>query len=156
MRDLGGRDQADVAREIGRQWGVGRKGNPGDPARNTGVIILLVPKETSADGRGHLRIETGNGAEGFITDATAGAIQDEAVPFFRQGDYGSGIELLTLRVAQRFANNFGFALDTTLRPPVQQSPDLGQPRGSSRGGGINPVVLFILFLIIMSFLSGGR
>src|ERR1043166_8330238 len=86
LPDLGTRDVADVAREIGRQWKVGAAGKPGDRARNTGVIILVVPKESSKEGRGHLRIETGRGAEGFITDATSGAIQDEALPLFRAGD----------------------------------------------------------------------
>src|SRR5205823_2565694 len=33
LRDLAGRDKADVALQIGRQWGVGKKGNPGDVAR---------------------------------------------------------------------------------------------------------------------------
>ena len=80
LPDLKGRDPADVALEIGRQWKVGKAGGPGDRARNTGVIILVVPKETSSDGRGHVQIGTGQGAEGFITDATTGAIQDEAIP----------------------------------------------------------------------------
>jgi len=155
LRDLAGRDKNDVALQIGRQWGVGKKGNPGDRARNTGVVILLVPKETSSDGRGHIAISTGQGTEGFITDATAGAIQDEALPFLRQADYGSALELITLRVAQRFAREFDFTLDTTLRAPVEQAPDLSR-RGGSRSRGINPVVLFILFVVIMSLISGGR
>src|SRR5262245_2232313 len=45
LPDLNGRDPADVAREIGRQWRVGAAGGPGERARNAGVIILLVPKE---------------------------------------------------------------------------------------------------------------
>src|SRR5438874_1457362 len=110
LPDIGTHDVADVAREIGRQWKVGAAGKPGDPARNTGVIILVVPKETSSDGRGHLRIENGRGAEGFITDATTGQIRDEALTHFRQGDYGGGIELMTLRVAQRYASEFRFTL----------------------------------------------
>src|SRR5688500_7944075 len=78
LPSLNGRDPSDIARELGRQWKVGAKGGrPGDRAANTGMVILLVPKETSSDGRGYIRIETGLGAEGFITDATAGAIQDE-------------------------------------------------------------------------------
>ena len=44
MTDLRGRDPADVAREIGRQWQVGAKGGPGDLARNAGVIIMVLPK----------------------------------------------------------------------------------------------------------------
>src|SRR6185295_2196236 len=78
--DLKGRDASEVARTIGREWKVGAKGGPGDRARNAGTIILVVPRHTSSDGHGHVRIEVGSGAEGFITDATAGAIQDEAIP----------------------------------------------------------------------------
>src|SRR5688572_1308906 len=53
LADLDGRDPADVAREIGRQWKVGKTGDAGDATRNAGAVILLVPKETSSDGRGH-------------------------------------------------------------------------------------------------------
>ena len=45
LPDLKGRPVEEVGLQIGRQWGVGRKGNPGDPARNTGVILLVVPKK---------------------------------------------------------------------------------------------------------------
>src|SRR3954469_4086261 len=79
LPDLKDRDIADVARTIGRDWKVGAAGSVGDAKKNAGVIILLVPKATSSDGRGHVRIETGYGAEGFLTDATTGAIQDEAL-----------------------------------------------------------------------------
>src|ERR687895_2266057 len=65
LPNLGGRDVAEVALQIGRRWKVGRAGRPGDPARNTGVVILVVPKETSSEGRGRFRIETGTGAGGF-------------------------------------------------------------------------------------------
>src|SRR4051812_13254659 len=58
LPDLGGRPIEEVTLNIGRQWKVGGNGKPGDRARNTGVIILVVPKETSRDGQGHLRIET--------------------------------------------------------------------------------------------------
>jgi uncharacterized protein len=116
LKDLGGRDIADIARQFGREWKVGKKGQPGDRARNTGVIILVVPKESSADGRGHVRIETGSGAEGFITDGDAGQIRDAAIPYFKQRDYGGGIALMTAQVAQRFAGEFGFALDSSLVP----------------------------------------
>ena len=43
LPDLGGRPIEEVSLAIGRQWKVGQNGKPGDPARNTGVIILLVP-----------------------------------------------------------------------------------------------------------------
>ncbi|HJU66239.1 MAG TPA: TPM domain-containing protein, partial [Gemmatimonadaceae bacterium] len=86
LPDIGQRDVADVARTIGREWRVGQAGEPGDPARNTGVIILIVPKETNSDGMGRFRIETGYGAEGFLPDAVTGRIQDEALPMLRAQD----------------------------------------------------------------------
>jgi uncharacterized protein len=138
LPDLGGRPVEEVSLRIGREWKVGGKANPGDPARNTGVIILVVPKETSADGRGYMRIETGNGAEGFITDATTGQFRDEAIPYFQRRDYGGGIELLTLRVAQRFANEFHFQVDPSFQAPSQPAPS--RATGARRGRSIPPAV----------------
>lgn len=153
LADLGGRDPSDIAREIGRSWKVGNFASIGDRSRNAGVVILVVPKETSSDGHGYCRVEVGQGAEGFITDATSGEICREATPAFRQQDYGTGIELVTLRVAQRYAQEFGFALDTSLPTPVVRQPARSP---SSGGGGINPLVLLVIFFIVISILGGGR
>ena len=84
LPNLGGRPVEEVSLRLGREWKVGADAAIGDQARNAGVIILLVPKETSDDGRGYCRIETGQGTEGFITDATSGTICREAVPEFRR------------------------------------------------------------------------
>jgi uncharacterized protein len=92
LSDIGDRVAADVALQIGREWKVGKIGNPGDPTRNAGAVILVVPKETNSDGRGRCFIATGQGTEGFITDATAGDICREATPAFIQKDYASGLE----------------------------------------------------------------
>ena len=61
LTSLEGRTRDEVALQIGREWRIGQKGQPGDPARNTGIVVLVVPKETSPDGSGHLKIETGLG-----------------------------------------------------------------------------------------------
>jgi uncharacterized protein len=158
MSDIGDRDVQEVSLQIGRQWKVGKIGDPGDPTRNAGAVILLVPKETSKDGRGHCFISTGRGSEGFITDADAGDICREATPAFAQRDYSAGLELVTLRTAQRFANEFHFQLDTSLAP----APQLGEPplENPGSGGGIPPFVWLIIFFVVLSVLSsagrGGR
>jgi uncharacterized protein len=154
LSDLGGREPSDIALRIGREWKVGNMAAIGDRSRNAGVVILLVPKETSSDGRGHCRVETGQGAEGFITDATSGEICREATPAFMQRDYGTGLELVTLRVAQRYAQEFGFALDTTLEAPAMPVQRTSPSRRG--GGGINPIVLLIILFIVLSVLGGGR
>ena len=149
LPDLAGRDVADIALRIGREWKVGKIGAPGDPTRNAGAVILLVPKETASDNRGRCFVATGQGTEGFITDATAGDICREATPYFMQRDYSSGMDLVTLRVAQRFAQEFNFALDTTLAPVTAPL----RPSQKSDGGGIPPFVIFIIFFVILSILN---
>ena len=151
LPDLGGRDATDVAREIARQWKVGTAGGPGDRARNAGVVILIVPKETSLDGRGYSRVEVGSGAEGFLTDATTGAFQDEAIPLLRERDYSGGIELITARVAERYAVEFGFVLDSSVAAEIPQQRPRRGPSGT-----IPPFFWFILLIVIMRILTRRR
>ena len=147
LPDIGQRDVADVALGIARDWKVGSNADVGDRARNAGILILVVPKETSSDGRGHISIMTGQGSEGFITDATAGDIRREATPYLVRQDYSSAMELLTLRVAQRFAGEFGFDLDTALVPQGFTE----QP--ARRRGEVPPQALLIVFLILLFVFS---
>ena len=149
LPDLQGREPADVALRIGREWKVGKLGDPGDPTRNAGAVILLVPKETNSDNRGRCFVATGQGTEGFITDFAAADICREATPMFAQRDYSAGLELVTLRVAQKFAGEFGFSLDTSLAPP----PVRMERRERSGGSSINPFFFFIIIWIVIAILS---
>ncbi len=149
MADIGDRQASEVALAIGRQWKVGQNDAVGTRSRNAGVVILLVPKETNSSGRGSCRIEVGQGSEGFITDGMSGEICREATPFFREGDYARGLTVVTTRVAQRFAAEFGFELDSTLvrRRAPRSDPEIT----------INPlVVLIIIFIIIFLLSRAGR
>ena len=147
LANIGDEAAADVALRIGREWKLGKIGNPGDPTRNAGAVVLLVPKETNSDGQGRCFIATGQGAEGFITDATAGDICREATPAFRVRDYATGMEIVTLRTAQRFANEFNFTIDTALVPVERVSTGRRQSRG------IPPFVFVILFFVVLQVLS---
>ncbi len=149
LPDLGGRDVAQVALEIGRQWGVGANAAIGNRARNAGVVILVVPKETSSDGRGHVRIETGRGSEGFLTDAQSGDIQREAIPYFQRQDYDGAMLLIAGRVAERFAAEFQFSLDTAVLPP-QTSGRVPRSPGSR---GIPPGAVLLVFVVIFVLLT---
>ncbi|HEX3159171.1 MAG TPA: TPM domain-containing protein [Gemmatimonadaceae bacterium] len=145
---LGNREAQEVALRIGREWGVGAKGDVGDRARNAGTVILVAPKETNAGGRGQCFILTGRGTEGFIIDADAGTWCREATAYFRNRDYGSGLELLTFRVAQDYATEFGFALDTAL---ARQAPAPVAQRAARRG--VSPLVLVFLFFVFMMIMG---
>ena len=148
LKDLGGREAGDVALQIGREWKVGANAKIGDKARNAGVILLVVPKESSADRKGHMYIATGQGAEGFITDAVAGDIRREAMPALRAADYATAITLMTQRIAERYAAEFGFTLDSA---DVQR---MAQPRAPPRrSGGFSPVLFIVAIMIIFIVLS---
>jgi uncharacterized protein len=154
LPDIGLRAPVDVALAIGRAWGVGANAAIGQRTRNAGVVILLVPKETSSSGRGACFVTTGQGTEGFITDAEAAAICREATPYFREREYGPGLQVVADRVADQFAEEFGFARDSsTGLAPGMQPPEI-QPSSRSRGGGgLSPFVIFALFIVAYIILS---
>ena len=150
LADLAGRDVADVALALGRQWGVGARADIGERARNAGVVVLLVPRETSGDGRGYIAIQVGQGAEGFITDATSGEIRREATPLLQQGEYGQALALITARLSQRYAAEFQFALDSVAVP--RQAA-----RQPSRRNRIPPgLIIVVIFVLINLMNSRGR
>ncbi|MGQ0645960.1 MAG: TPM domain-containing protein [Gemmatimonadaceae bacterium] len=147
MPDIAGRDVGDVALGIGREWKLGENAAVGDRARNAGVVVLLIPKETASDGRGQISIQTGQGAEGFITDAIAGDIRREAIPYLQAQDYSSALELITQRLAQRYAAEFGFSLDSSVvNPRFVEQPSRGRVQ-------IPPGALLLLFVVVMVVLS---
>jgi uncharacterized protein len=155
LPDLKGQSPSDVALQIGRDWKVGKFGQPGDPNRNAGVIILVVPKETNSSGKGECHIEVGRGAEGYITDGDAGDICREAVArYFRTGDYNDGTALVAMRVAQKFAQNYNFSLDSAITNTLPSGQPASAPQGS--GGGIPPVFFLILLFVVLSLLGGNR
>ncbi len=152
LPDLHGQDVSEVALQIGRQWKVGNVGQPGDPNRNAGVVILIVPKETNSGGSGQCRVEVGRGAEGYLTDADAGDICREAASrFFRNRDYGDGTALIAMRVAQAMAQEYHFSVDSAL---VASAPSPDESTGPA--GGIPPIVFFIILIVVLSLLGGRR
>jgi len=145
LPDIGDRAAADVALQIGRQWGVGAKGNAGDPAKNLGVVVLLVPQKNHQPGTGQIFISTGRGAEGFLTDARVGRIRDAMLPFLARQEYGPGLSLGVDLIAQAFASEFGVTLSNpeyAIPPPAEQPARRGIPLGG--------LIVMIILLIILS------
>ena len=129
LPDLGGRSRDEMALRIGREWKVGAAGEAGDPNRNTGTVVLVVPKETARDGNGQLKIELGTGTSRVITASEAGRIRDRImIPAFQQRDYDAGILGGVAAVASAYARQFGFELTGAPPIPVQGAPtDDGWP-----------------------------
>ena len=87
LESIGEREAFDFAYELFQRWGLGREG------QNTGVLMLFV-----LDSR-DIRIMTGVGIEGVLTDAQCSKIvHDDMIPAFRAGHYGDGLCLGALRI----------------------------------------------------------
>jgi uncharacterized protein len=117
--------------------GIGTKG------KDNGVLIVL-----AIDDR-QVRIETGYGLEGFITDGFAGETSRSMVPFFREAEYGRGLVAGATRVAQRIAE--GRNVDLALAPAPQ-----AQTRRRTGSGGCPAGFWIILIIIFLNMMRGGR
>jgi uncharacterized protein len=140
LQDIGERSAADVALQIGRQWGVGAKGEAGDPAKNLGVVVLLLPLKNHRPGTGQVFISTGRGAEGFLPDARVGRIRDAMTPFLAREEYGAGLARGVDLVAQAFAQQFGVTLSGAPPPADAESERLPIP--------ISWIVVLVIVLLI--------
>ena len=142
LADIGDRAAADVAVEIGRQWGVGARGAAGDPAKNAGVVVLLVPRRNHRAGTGQIFIATGRGVEGFLTDARVGRIRDAMNPYFAREDYSGGLETGVALLAQAFAKEFGVTLTGAARPPPP-------PRAARRVSEADRMVFWLVVILVL-------
>lgn len=74
-------DEKQYAINLARQWGIG------SAEKDNGILFLIVTEDRK------VRIETGRGNEGIMTDAEAGRILDTAVvPSLRNNDWEDGIK----------------------------------------------------------------
>jgi uncharacterized protein len=70
----------DFANRLYKKWGIGSKKD------EEGALIVLSMEPRKA------RIEVGYGSEGYLNDAKTGRILDVyGVPYFKSGDYGTGL-----------------------------------------------------------------
>jgi uncharacterized protein len=150
---IGEREEEEVALAIGRRWGVGAKAEVGDPRRNAGVVVLLVPRKDHRPGTGAIRIETGRGIEGIVPDALADRIRRDVMgPDLQQEAYGPALVKGVQALVSTIARGYGVT-DSALTAyrPVQ---DRGG--GSVPVGSFLPILLFIVFIVLASRASGGR
>ncbi len=138
------RAPGDVALAIGRAWGVGAKGEAGDPAKNAGIVLLLVPR--TPEHKGEIYLSTGRGIEGIITDATAGRITDLMLPDLRAAQWGPALVLGTRAVVSTVAKGYGVS-DSVL---ATADPFVG---GDAGNPDINPFAVFLIIVVVLIILS---
>jgi uncharacterized protein len=140
--DLQGYDIADYGYQLGRTWGVGRKG------QNDGAILLVAPKERK------VRIEVGYGLEPVLTDAlTSLILQRKVLPQFKQGRMEQGV----VDGAEALIGQLALP-DDQAKANVAQAAAQPAPASGGSGGLHVPVLLIIVlvFWLLSSVLRGGR
>ena len=110
------------------KWGIGQKG------KDNGVLILVAVKDRQ------VRIEVGYGLEGAIPDALAkNIIEKSMLPFFKRGDYSSGILQAAAVVSKLIAGEYNVEISELENIKIA---------ASSKQPSIFDF-LFIIFVIIM-------
>lgn len=80
LKTIGDKVPKDVAHEIFNLW------KPGDPAKNNGLVVLLVEDQH------RIEFETGYGLEGDLPDVICFRIQQQKmVPLFKENNYDEGM-----------------------------------------------------------------
>jgi uncharacterized protein len=131
VQSLDGQSIEEFAFDTKQQWKLGQKG------KDNGVLLVVAVQDRK------YRIEVGYGLEGVLPDSLVGTIGREyLVPYFRKGDYGSGIAGGTLAIIQTIATSEGVQ--------ITDMPEVRQPQGSvqTRPHGKFQTVMMIIFFIV--------
>ena len=119
------------ANQLFRTWKLG------EAQKNNGVLLLVAPNER------RVRIETGYGLEGTLTDALSKVIISNAItPRFKSGDFGGGItrgvdDIITVLTTD--------ASEWQKRPSLR----LDRQQESSSADGIVPALLIGLIILLI-------
>jgi len=134
LPDLQGEAIEDYGYQLGREWGIGQKGE------DTGALLIVAVDERA------VRIEVGYGLEGRLTDAQSSRIINQIItPAFRDGDFAGGIT----RGAEAMVKVLGG--DPLAETAPQQQPDQQQSRQIGGAG----FWFFALFMIVMLIVRSG-
>lgn len=131
VKSLDDRPIEDYAVDLFKHLGVGSK------KENSGILLLLAPNDRK------YRIEVGYGIEPVINDARAGDAGRAMVPFLRQNDFGSAVEVAAWQLAKYIADDRGVTLSGQL--PARSNADTSRGRGLP----ISPFAFFIILFIVL-------
>jgi uncharacterized protein len=156
VQSLDGQSIEEFAFNTKEKWKLGQKG------KDNGVLIAVAIKDRK------YRLEIGYGLESVLPDSLVGTIGREyLVPYFRKGDYNSGIYAATLAVIKVIAEHEGVQITGLSGIRETHGINTGKPFGVFNTAIFVIVilvglVLFIthphqcLLILFASSLGGGR
>lgn len=132
----------ETAVDLFEKWGIGKKGE------DNGLLVLVAIDERQ------WRIEVGYGLEGTIPDAAASSLgRNILVNHFRAGNYGQGLEDLSIALVARIAEEKNIPLSQfQISEPQQRPRQNAQTRQGRSGGGFFKSIGSILFAIFMIYM----
>ena len=132
VKSLGGADIETYAVETYKKWGIG------DRTTSRGVLLLVAVEDRKA------RIEVGYGLEGILPDGLTGEIQDKyIIPYFKAGDYSTGISQGSLAIATLIAEDNGITLSAGVAEGGERN---AAPMG--RGQKMLSILMLVIFVIV--------
>ncbi|HEY4076738.1 MAG TPA: TPM domain-containing protein [Rhizomicrobium sp.] len=134
LPSLEGYEISDYGYQLGRTWGIGQA------KLNNGALLIIAPTEHK------VRIEVGYGLEPILTDALSSVIiQTQVLPYFRKGDFNSGVTAGTDALIEQLS------LETSQAEARAAAAE--QARQHQGNGGTPPLgAIIILIVIIFAFL----
>lgn len=128
---LNGESLEDFSLRVAEKWQLGKKD------KDNGVLLLI-----SKDDR-LVRIETGYGLEGSLTDAISSRIiRNEIAPHFRTGDYDGGVQAGVMAIKQAIKGEY-----------INEDPS-PKKRNSKRSPLVT--ILILIIIIVIASRRGGR
>lgn len=138
--DLQGYDIADYGYQLGRTWGIGRKG------KDDGVVFIVAPNERK------VRIEVGYGLEPVLTDALSSVIlQTKVLPRFRAGQMEQGV----VDGAEAIVQQLALPEDQAKQKVAQAAETEAQAQAGDGGIPFGLVILIIFIFWVLASLLGG-
>ena len=129
MRTLEGDPVEDFTIRAAEKWKVGQK------KYDNGLILFVFLDEKK------VRIETGYGLEGTITDAVASrVIRETMAPYFQRGDWNGGLNAGADALMERIRKG---------EAPVEPMQREG---GGAQANGVDPIFLLVIVLIFFFFI----
>ncbi|MBE6749537.1 MAG: TPM domain-containing protein [Ruminococcaceae bacterium] len=136
VEDLNGYTPADLALEIGREWGVG------DKEKDNGIVILL------SSGDREIFVSVGYGLEGALPDSKTGRIIDVyGLEYLRNDDFSKGLLEISKAVINETYLEYGLTPEVGYVPidSIGESTELTENGGSVAIAWVILIVLIILF-----------
>ncbi|HJQ27081.1 MAG TPA: TPM domain-containing protein [Blastocatellia bacterium] len=155
--DLQGYPIEDYSLQLARKWGIG-----GD-AQKRGLLLLVAIREPNTGAtdnlyHGSTRLEVSRHLEGDLPDGLDGEIIRKMRADFQQGNFDQALTIGTQTILATLAEKLGISIEGIDASQAYHAPARRPQR--SRGGGISPVMIFVIvliFVLIVHALSrGGR